>query len=346
MLCVLHAVNRFEYLRKRGVEQLAKESKRGPPKGAPRLRPSYVPTPFQSFSYSIFGTSARRSSRNNAEFEELLETACIQVKPEVYIASVWMATIISVVFGVLMALAFMAVTVWTDSFIMDILARNDIVGVISQGIIYFLLIVALPLITYNIMYSIPKFKVSVRRINIESNLPYAANFVAAMAAAHATPTKIFRSLAMQESVYGEIARDALRIYKDIELLGMDIITSIKRAVRRAPSMKYRDFLQGIASTLQSGGDLKSYFVNKAREYMREHEALQKEFLETLAFMAESYVVVAVAMPIFLMVILIIMYWVSSGMNIGESLLLLIVFVMLPAIHFGYIVTVNMMTPEV
>ena len=58
-------------------------------------------------------------------------------------------------------------------------------------------------------------------------------------------------------------------------------------------------------------------------------------------------VVAVAMPIFLMIIMVIMYWVSgSGQSMGETLLWLIIFVMLPVIHFGYIMGVKFMTPEV
>jgi flagellar protein FlaJ len=110
---------------------------------------------------------------------------------------------------------------------------------------------------------------------------------------------------------------------------------------------YVDYLQGVVSTLQSGGSLKTYFGNKAEQYMRENRRVQESFLETLAFMAESYVVVAVAMPIFLMVILVIMYWVSgAGLQVGDLLLNLIIFVMLPFIHFGYIVGIYIMTPEV
>ena len=55
-----------------------------------------------------------------------------------------------------------------------------------------------------------------------------------MSAANATPMKIFKSLAANEEIYGEIAYDSAMIYRDITLLGMDLITAIKHAVDGQP----------------------------------------------------------------------------------------------------------------
>ena len=62
---------------------------------------------------------------------------------------------------------------------------------------------------------------------IEKYLPYAASYTAAMSAANATPAKIFRSLAMNKDIYGDVADDAAMIYRDITLLGYDLITAMK-----------------------------------------------------------------------------------------------------------------------
>ena len=296
---------------------------------------------------SIFGGMARTSKRNTREFNILLNSANIQIKPEVYIATVYMNTLIMSIVSLVVAFVLFFISMTFNQSFIDLFARGDIVGGIVNLIILILIVVLVPYLTFTLGFAVPKLKKNARKRNMEANLPYAANFVSAMASANATPIMIFKALALQKDIYGEVAVDAMRIYKDVSLLGMDIITALKMAIERAPSPKYRDFIQGITSTLQSGGNLKSYFLNKAREYMREHESEQKEFLETLSFMAESYVVVAVAMPIFLMVILVIMYWISGkGANIGETLLFLVIFVMLPTIHVGYIIGVNIMTPEV
>ncbi|DAC30475.1 MAG TPA: hypothetical protein HA327_02805, partial [Candidatus Poseidoniaceae archaeon] len=44
-----------------------------------------------------------------------------------------------------------------------------------------------------------------RGAQIEKYLPYAASYTAAMSAANATPAKIFRSLAMNKDIYGDVS---------------------------------------------------------------------------------------------------------------------------------------------
>ena len=63
--------------------------------------------------------------------------------------------------------------------------------------------------------------------------PVRASYTAAMSAANATPERIFRSLAMNEDIYGVIAQDASMIYRDLNLLGYDLITAMKNATDRA-----------------------------------------------------------------------------------------------------------------
>ena len=185
-----------------------------------------------------------------------------------------------------------------------------------------------------------------RGMQLEKYLPYAASYTAAMSAANATPSKIFRSLALNEDIYGDIAYDSSMIYRDVTLLGYDLLTAIKMSVDRAASPWLTEFFQGMVGTLTSGGNLKLYFLNRAEHYMRENRTRLQVFLETLAMLAESYVVVAVAMPLFLIVMLVIMFWVSgSGSQMSESFLYTIIMGVIPAIHVAYALLVRTMSEE-
>ena len=175
---------------------------------------------------------------------------------------------------------------------------------------------------------------------IEKYLPYASSYTAAMSAANATPAKIFRSLAMNKDIYGDVADDAAMIYRDITLLGYDLITAMKMSVDRAASVWLTEFFQGMVGTLTAGGQLKLYFLNRAEHYMRENRTRLGQFLESIALLAESYIVVAVAMPLFLIVMLVIMFWVSgSGAQMSEGMLYGIVLGFIPLIHIAYAVLV-------
>ncbi len=175
---------------------------------------------------------------------------------------------------------------------------------------------------------------------IEKYLPYAASYTAAMSAANATPAKIFRSLAMNKDIYGDVADDAAMIYRDITLLGYDLITAMKMSVDRAASVWLTEFFQGMVGTLTAGGQLKLFFLNRAEHYMRENRTRLGQFLESIALLAESYIVVAVAMPLFLIVMLVIMFWVSgSGAQMSEGMLYGIVLGFIPMIHIAYAILV-------
>ena len=90
----------------------------------------------------------------------------------------------------------------------------------------------------------------------------------------------------------------------------------------------------------------SYFLNRAEHYMRENRTRLGQFLESIALLAESYIVVAVAMPLFLIVMLVIMFWVSgSGAEMSEGMLYGIVLGFIPMIHVAYAVLVYTASKE-
>ena len=114
---------------------------------------------------------------------------------------------------------------------------------------------------------------------IEKYLPYAASYTAAMSAANATPSKIFRSLAMNKEIYGDVADDAAMVYRDVTLLGYDLITAMKMSVDRAASVWLTEFFQGMVGTLDCWWSTASlYFLNRAEHYMRENRTRLQMFL--------------------------------------------------------------------
>ena len=88
-----------------------------------------------------------------------------------------------------------------------------------------------------------------------------------------------------------------------------------------------------------------YFLTKAEEYMRENRRQQKEFLETLGIMAESYVTVVIAAPLFLIIMFSVMSLFGGGSSSGIVMYLL-AFVMLPLANIGFAIVIQSMSPEV
>jgi flagellar protein FlaJ len=100
-----------------------------------------------------------------------------------------------------------------------------------------------------------------------------------------------------------------------------------------------EFLQGVVTTSTSGGQLKPYFLQKAEQFEKESKLDMRAQLETLGLMAESFVTVVVAFPLFLIVIMAIMAIVPGGGGNAAftiTLLWLVVLLMVPISQFGFI----------
>jgi len=148
-------------------------------------------------------------------------------------------------------------------------------------------------------------------------------------------------------VYGEVAKEAEWITRDTELLGVDILTAIRNAAGRSPSAKFQDFLQGVVTTSTSGGQLKPYFLMKAEQFEKEDRLEMRKRMETLGMLAESFVTVVVAFPLFLVVIMAIMALISKTQSgFVLQLLYVVVGLMIPISQFGFIFVIWNMEQEV
>jgi len=335
-------------------------------------------TTWQKICHRIIGRSLKKKARKDTELSKQLDQAGITVMPEVYLAVNLVSTItvmlISFGFVALFFIPEIGVIAFWESlqdpltqepcriweyWNKDIAAQNanlpgkgcpDYQTRVFPPFLKILIpvigVLLIPWFASKYFRNTAARELKQRSDRLEKFLPYASSYTAAMSAANASPQKIFKSLALNEEIYGDIAYDSGLIYRDMTLLGYDLLTAIKLSVDRAASPWLTEFFQGMVGTLTSGGNLKLYFLNRAEHYMRENRTRLQVFLETLAMLAESYVVVAVAMPLFLIVMLVIMFWVSgSGSQMSEGMLYTIILGVLPLIHVAYSAMVWLMSEE-
>ncbi len=284
---------------------------------------------YARLSYKLFRNKARDMASKNKALDVSLEQSQMQLRPEVFISVAIMNAIVGVVAGVLIAIIL-------NFIVFPALASgpNPIEVPAVIGYILWILPVILPIAAYAMTISSPQTRLKSRAKDIDKNLPYAVNYMAAMSSANVSPTVIFRGLSRQE-IYGEIKNEAGMIARDIDMFGKDLMKALHRAMIRCPSTKFQEFLQGIITTSSSGGSLKVYFMTKGDQYMKENRVEQLSTMETLGVMAESFVTVVVAAPLFLLIMMSVMAMMGGAG--GTSFLYLIVFVMIPVCQFAFIV---------
>ncbi len=206
----------------------------------------------------------------------------------------------------------------------------------------FSIIAGLTVAIYYLVY--PSYVASERKRKIESQLPAAASYMAAMASAGVTPDKIFLSIAKQDM--GLITEEAAKIARDIEIFNEDIVRALENAVKRSPSHKFATFLEGIIGVFTSGGDLQLYLETMSSNLMQDKINEQRSFIESLGLIAELFLVMCVVAPVFFVVML---SMVSMQGSMAPGMILLITaimtFVVVPMLQLMIIIMVDGIQPE-
>ena len=292
-------------------------------------------TGFETFSRVLLGWLGRLLTKDSIGLRNDLVKARIPLLAEDYMASSIMQVLVTFVGGVLFVL-FLLGFLMPQIEMMENPSTGENFSPVSDKVklaLIGILVFALPALVGLVQLFTPGWVASSRATNMDRQIPYAASYVSAMAAANATPSQTFKSLARNKDIYGEISNDAAWIYHSMEFLGRDLITTLKEAVDRTPSERFAEFIQGIIGTVTAGGNLKLYFLNRSEYYAQQNRIHVKDVLQQMALFSEAYVVVAVALPIFAMIIAVITFWVSgAGMQIEEIHMYLLVFGGFPIIQ--------------
>ena len=295
------------------------------PKGAKPV--SVALSPWHEFAWRTFGGFVQARYKENQDLEDNLLRAHIKLRPEEYLAIAWLNTTIAAVSAV-------AVAFFLALFLFVLRAS------ISLVVVGFALIAIVPgLLAYAVYFGVPVLlkgkpagMAKKRGKQVDKKITGSMSFISAMASADVPVDVIFKELSKQP--------------RDTELLGVDILSAIRNAAGRSPSSKFQDFLQGVVTTSTSGGQLKPYFLMKAEQFEKEDRLEMRKRMETLGMLAESFVTVVVAFPLFLVVIMAIMALISKTQSgFVLSLLYVVVGLMIPISQFGFIFVIWNMEQE-
>ncbi len=168
---------------------------------------------------------------------------------------------------------------------------------------------------YVLLLKLPGIEKNNRSIKINLTLHNAVAYMYAMRRGGAQMMTIFRSLSDRANIYGEVALEFRQIVRDADFFGYDVVTAIRHLSETTPSEKLKIFLEDLLSVIESGGDMAEFLSTRVRLYQEEARFEQRQFLNVLSIVAESYVTLFVAGPLFLIIIMVVM-----GMMGGSAVL--------------------------
>ena len=195
-------------------------------------------------------------------------------------------------------------------------------------------------IGYSLLLRLPGIEKNNRSIKINMTLHNAVAYMYAMRRGGAQLMTIFRSLSDRANIYGEVALEFRQIVRDADFFGYDVVTAIRHLAETTPSEKLKDFLEDLLSVIESGGDMAEFLSSRVRLYQEEARFEQRQFLNVLSIVAESYVTLFVAGPLFLIIIMVVM-----GMMGGSAViqLAMVTYAIIPVGSLIFILMIDLIS---
>ncbi len=301
--------------------------------------------------YKLFGEEIKKSEIKYFDLERALKRAMITMPPEMYIATARMFSLLFGIVGAIIGLiiAFVLVKFIGIPPIFPIKLPEPYMSYwmvyrpfVYAGIVAILITVALYYLGSLIFTIYPSIVISDRKSKIDRILPHAIIFMYALSKGGMNLVQILRSLADNHEVYGEISKEASQILWEIEGLGKDLRTALVDAVENSPSENFREFLHGLITIIDSGGDVTRYFEERAEFYFERARQDQKSFLEFLGLMAETYITALVAGPLFLIIIQTVMAVIGQANDVA---IFSIIYFVIPIGSFMFAMIIKLLSPS-
>ena len=127
---------------------------------------------------------------------------------------------------------------------------------------------------------------------INRELPFAALLFTLLAASGVSIHESWKKIASVE-LLPTFQKEAKEIVRQVEVLGYDPLTIMRKHAEKTRSKGYREFLLGYVSSVRSGGNIVAYLKSKLRSIFDLQSATAMRSIERLSTLVEAYAVMLI-----------------------------------------------------
>tara|TARA_Y100000310_G_scaffold269523_1_gene282752 strand:+ start:5954 stop:7201 length:1248 start_codon:yes stop_codon:yes gene_type:complete len=249
----------------------------------------YVTSPMGSFSNRLFGPLVQRLIREKnplcIHLAESVKFSGITTLSSTYVSMTFLVSLLGSVILAMIGAIVAGLLALQAPFIV----LSAILSLILGGVLIF-----------GGMYAYPASEAARKAKSIENDLPFAIIHMAAVAGSGAPPLAIFKLL-LKSGEYKGLDSEIKKIVNYVNLFGYNLSTALKNVSTRTPSKRFKELLNGMAATIESGGSLKSYLSSVAEGSMSTYRLERKKYVESLSTYSDIYTGILIAAPLLFMV---------------------------------------------
>src|SRR3989344_2133507 len=267
-------------------------------------------------SYAKFAnTLFSRHSRNLIEknfFKALqvdLEKSNLMYLFPTYISIILFTTLLAAAAGLILFTFFIFFSIQPH---MPIIKPVEDVGLRALKLIWIL--IAFPIAGFFISYVYPSLDRRAYESQIDAELPFATINMAAISNSLINPVKIFEIIISS----GEFTK----LMNHINVHGYSVVNALTITAYSSPSKKMSELLSGLATTINSGGDLTRFFETRAETLLFDYKLRREKETKTAETFMDLYISIVIAAPMIFMLLLMIMKISGLGISLPTTVITL------------------------
>ena len=284
------------------------------------------------FSYKLLNEHVKFLHPKLDSLDKSIKQAMMPIPFEVYVSSMVFFSMIAGVCGIIMglvAIQFINIQPASVGFLLPLMTGLMLFGM-----------------TFGVLKLIPTIRVKNRTSRLVEEIPHFIGYMSTLATSGLSLEGIFKAIAKEET-NEDIVKDSRFITRNINILGMDLITAIKDLIDRTPAGPYSELLDGAIITVSTGGDLKDYFNATAKVQLDEKKMLLQKTTEALGSVAEIYTILLIVFPLLAIIMLSIMGIMSPSLGGFDliTLMNILTFGVIPLCGVMMLIMMDTMVPK-
>ncbi|GBE20180.1 flagellar assembly protein J [archaeon BMS3Abin17] len=267
---------------------------------------------FSDFSASL---ASKKMFKN---LKKDLIKANMQLIPPSYISVILLTTMLSIVFSFFLIIFLLFFNVGVDFPFITRVGGS----ILSRFLKVSWLFIAIPVGTFFFMNYYPNIEKKSRGNKINYELPFATIHMSAIAGSMIDPSKIFNIILLTKE-YPNIETEFIKLINEINIYGYDLVTALKHVSSNTPSKKLAELLDGLSTTITSGGNLPEFFNKRAESLLFQYRIEKEKRTKSAETFMDVYISVVIAAPMILMLLLMMMKISGIGLAISSAMITLI-----------------------
>ncbi|MCK4647520.1 type II secretion system F family protein, partial [Candidatus Pacearchaeota archaeon] len=299
------------------------------------------PKKYTEVANRYFYNSAKKLSKDK-NFDMLkrdLIRTNLEFTPITYISVTLLTTAISVIVAFVFFLFFFFFKIGGESSMISIATENFGMRFLKT----FWILFAVPIGTFLFMYFYPSLEKKSTESRINQELPFSVIHMSAISESMIEPSKIF-SIIITTKEYPYIEREFTKLINEINIYGYDLISALRNTALNSPSKKLAELFNGLAITINSGGDLTEFFNKRSQTLLFEYRLEREKGTKTAETFMDIYISVVIAAPMILMLLLMMMKISGLGIALGTSSITLMMILAVSVINIAFISFLHLRKP--